>query len=123
MLLGCNHDRPVWAPQGYSRKTGDLGKFFLTEVQHYGGKPKSNSPAPILKTEWWYNTDANGFQVLLDNTNRPAFQVFLQDAFGEAITNHDYPQILYRVQDIGVAIMCNCSTNPIHVICLKAHAF
>lgn len=122
-FVGCNRSPPQGVPSGYSEQSGDIGKFFVAEVQRYGGSLKTTNALPKMQTEWWYKTDANGFQLLLDKTNRAEFQDFLQEAFGNPTLNADYPHVLYKAPDIGAAIMCNFGTNPLHVIVLRAQAF
>lgn len=122
-FVGCNRSQHQGVPSGYSKQSGDIGKFFVAEVQRYGGNLRTTNALPKLQMEWWYKADGNGFQLLLDKTNHVEFQDFLQEAFGNPKLNADYPHVLYKVQDIGAAIMCNFGTNPLHVICLKAQAF
>lgn len=121
---GCNKSRPQGVPSGYSEQSDDMVKFFVEEMQRYGGHVKTTNVLPKLQMTWWYKVDRNGFQLLFDKTNRVDFQNFLKQAFGDPIISEEYPHILYRVQDIGTAIMCNFGTNdPLQVICLKAQAF
>lgn len=119
---GCDRTRPIGVPSNYSSGSGDIANFFITEVQRYGGHVTTTNTLPSVRMQWWYKLDTNGFQVLLDQTNRTEFQNFLQTAFGDAILNTNYPQVVYKVQNIGAAIICNFGTNPLQVICLRAQA-
>jgi hypothetical protein len=54
----------------FHKKSGDLVQFLTRELKQYGGTLTLTGTLPVMRTDWHYAADANGFQVLLAPNHR-----------------------------------------------------
>ena len=106
----------------YHRMSGDLIQFFTRELQRYGGTHSLTGGLPVLNIEWGYADDTNGFQILIAQTHRAELVRAFTSAFGEPLLRDKYPHLVYRKDRIGLGIIGDLQSDPIHIICLRRGA-
>ena len=115
LCIGCKFS-------GYSTHSGDVILFLAQEVKNAGGQVADLETEGTLQTEWRFKKDSNGFQMLLPSKEKESLVKALALRFGDPVLRDTYPHLVYKVQDLGVAIMIDLEQDPIHLICLKKGA-
>ena len=93
--------------------------FFLNELTKFGGTLSMTSTPPVLRAEWRYAEDAEGFQVLVPQSKREDLVRGLTQTLGEPLRREQYPHLVYKEDKIGVGIVADLQRDPIHIICLR----
>jgi hypothetical protein len=106
----------------YKRESGDLAQFILDALSRYGGTVTVTSSVPVMRAEWRYAEDAEGFQILLPQSYRKELIRSLTQALGEPMLRDQYPRLVYKEDRFGVGIVADLESDPIHVICLRKGA-
>lgn len=102
------------------KKSGDLIGFFVRELEKCGGTQKVQSTLPMLRADWKWAADTNGFQILLSRDRQAELIQCFTQAFGAPVMSDGYPRLLYRSQDIGATILAQTHLDPMHIICIRA---
>ena len=82
----------------YHKKSGDLIQFLTRELQQYGGTLTVTGSLPVMRTEWRYAEDINGFQILIAQNAKAELLRCLTGSLGEPMIRDKYPHLV-----------CNCS--------------
>ena len=106
----------------YHKKSGDLIQFLTRELQQYGGTVTVTGSVPVMRAEWRYAEDTNGFQILIAQTHRAELVRCLTSSLGDPMLREQYPHLVYKVDRFGVGIVADLQSNPIHIICLRRGA-
>jgi hypothetical protein len=106
----------------FYKKSGDLVQFLTRELQEYGGTLDPNNSRPVMRAEWRYAKDANGFQIFLPESRKEELIRCLTQILGEPIRRDQYPHLVYREDRFGVGIVADLQSDPIHIICLRRGA-
>jgi hypothetical protein len=119
IMSGCSGQS---SPVKFKKQSGDLVQFMDQELRKYGGTPPIPKPRPILRAEWQYSEDKDGFQILIGQDQKGALIQVLTASLGEPQLRESYPHLVYREDRFGVGLMANLESDPIHIICLKKGA-
>ena len=103
----------------YRKQSGDLIQFLTQELRHYGGTVTATDSVPVMRAEWQYAEDTNGFQILIAQSHRDEFVRCLTSSFGEPVLREQYPHLVYKADRFGVGIVANLRSDPIHIMCLR----
>jgi hypothetical protein len=106
----------------YHKKSGDLIQFLTRELQQYGGTVTTTGSVPVMRAEWRYAEDTNGFQILIAQSHRAELVRSFTSALGEPTLRDQYPHLVYKEDRLGVGIVANLQSDPIHIICLRRGA-
>ena len=106
----------------YHQKSGDLIQFLTSELRQYGSTLTVTGSLPIMRAEWRYAEDTNGFQILIAQSSRAELVRCLTGSLGEPMLREQYPQLVYKEDRFGVGILANLQSDPIHIICLRRGA-
>jgi hypothetical protein len=106
----------------YHKRSGDLIQFLVQELRQYGGTVTVTGGAPVMRAEWRYAEDTNGFQILIAQSHRAELVECFTSAFGEPLLRDQYPHLVYKEDRLGVGIVANLQSDPIHIICLRRGA-
>ena len=106
----------------YRKKSGDLIQFLTRELRQYGGTLTVTGSVPVMRAEWRYAEDTNGFQILIAQSHRAELLRCLTSSLGEPMLREQYPHLVYRADRLGVGVVANLQSDPIHIICLRRGA-
>jgi hypothetical protein len=106
----------------YHKKSGDLIQFLTRELRQYGSTVTVTGSVPVMRAEWRYAEDTNGFQILIAQSYRAEVVRSFTSALGEPMLREQYPHLVYKEDRFGVGIVANLQTDPMHVICLRRGA-
>ena len=106
----------------YHKKSGDLIQFLTRELREYGGTVTVTGSVPVMRAEWRYAEDTNGFQILIAQSHRAELVRSFTSALGEPMLRDQYPHLVYKEDRFGVGIVANLQGDPIHIICLRRGA-
>ena len=106
----------------YGKKSGDLIQFLASELRQHGGTVTVTGSVPVMRAEWRYAEDTNGFQILLSQSYREELVRCLTQALGDPMRRDQYPHLVYREDRFGVGVVADLQSDPIHIICLRKGA-
>ena len=109
ILAGCSGSSETVT---YKKKSGDLIQFMERELRRYDGTPAIKKPSPVLRTEWQYAEDKEGFQILISQEKKTALVQALTDAFGDPLLRDKYPQLVYKEDRFGVGVVADLKQRP-----------
>ena len=116
LLSGCSGaDGKI----SFKKQSGDLVQFIDQELRRYGGTPTTNQPKPVMRTEWQYAEDKQGFQILIGQDKKAALIQALAGSLGEPLLRDKYPHLVYKEDRFGVGLVADLNSDPIHIICIK----
>lgn len=119
LLCSCSRHGLPSIPDEYTKHSGDFTPFLSDAVVKFGGRTNAGT-VTRLDSEWWFKSDANGFQVLMPTNHRAGVESSLREIFGEPIVSPGYPHLLFRSTNVGVTVAAQTQLNPMHIIITRA---
>jgi hypothetical protein len=78
----------------YHKKSGDLIQFLTRELRQYGSTVTVTGSVPVMRAEWRYAEDTNGFQILIAQRYRAELVRSFTSALGAPMLRGQYPHLV-----------------------------
>jgi len=107
-----------------SAKPSDVTPQLIAALKKYGATPVDDHKLPLIRCEWTYKEDADGFVVTLKGDHFKEIDGLLQSRFGKPYMWTDkaddgQPHAVFHPNTAGVAIQYGVWNGSTRVICVK----